>query len=180
MKNLRINPEIEERLEDFEIPVKDGVNYLLGVYFDSIASTFPVKLKKQVGITKIFTGSQKNLEWKIPLFISEEDEDRNWILDEYRQMFKDIRKDRAGPKKSVEKRMLLFMSNNPTVTGEDILLATKNYLQSLSDSKYLTSAHYFISKGSGTNKVSLLEQWLEETIEEESYYDEDNKTEEIQ
>ena len=180
MKNLRINPEIEERLEDFEIPVKDGVNYLLGVYFNSIASTYPLKLKKQVGITKIFTGSQKKLEWKIPLFISGEDEESNWVLNEYRQLFKDIRPDRAGPKRSVEKRMHLFRSSNPMLTSEDILLATKNYLQNLSDPKYLTSAHYFISKGSGTNKVSLLEQWLEKTAEEDAYYDEDNKTEEIQ
>ena len=181
MKNLIINPKIKDRLEEFEIPVNDGVNYLLGVYFDSIASTYSLKLKKQIGITKIFTGSSKELEWNIPLLVEETRiEGRSWILDEYREAFKDVRPDRAGPSKDVRNRMLKFMYKHPTISGEEIMTATHAYLQSLSDPTYVTSAHYFIVKGTGSNRVSLLEQWLEKVQEDDSYYNEDNQTEDIQ
>jgi len=156
-----VNPELKERLNDFEIPINDGVNYLIGLYFDHVASVFPVKLRKQVASTKIFSYKNKTIEWKVPLFVDVDMNNSSWINDEYRALFKDINKERAGPKRAVEERMLLFMANNLSYTKEDILDATRLYVQSLSSPEYIKSAHYFIYKGTGKSKTSMLEMWLE-------------------
>lgn len=160
---MEINPEIKERIQEVGIPVKDGVAYLLGVYFDTVPSTTSSVLVKQMGVTKILgLDENKQLIWNIPLF-SDTSPDAKWlwVINEYREMFKRVNSQRSGPKKSCIARMKKFFKENPDVRKEEVLMATKGYIKSLTDSQYITSAHYFIYKGTGANSVSGLEDWIE-------------------
>lgn len=160
---MKINPEIKERIEELGIPVKDGVAYLLGVYFDTVPSTTSSVLVKQMGLTKILgLDENKQLCWNIPLFSDVTQDDKwQWVIDEYREMFARVNPQRSGPKKSSVSRMKKFFKENPEVRKEDVIMATKGYIKNIIDPQYITSAHYFIYKGVGVNAVSGLEDWVD-------------------
>lgn len=161
---MEINQEIRDRIKDIGIPENDGVAYLLSVYFECIPSTTSRVLIKQMQMTKILSIVDKKLHWQVPLFADEtkEPEDKwNWVVTEYRELFKSVNQKRTGPKNSSVSRMKRFFADNPDVRKEDVIGATKMYIRNLSSPEYITSAHYFIFKGTGVNKISGLEDWVD-------------------
>ena len=57
--------------------------------------------------------------------------------------------------------MKAFFIDNPEIRKEDVIGATKMYIQNLDNPKYLITSHYFITKGLGKDRVSQLEEWVE-------------------
>lgn len=89
----------------------------------------------------------------------------DWI-DEWRDLFKDKKPGGAGNKQGCLKKMEIFLKENPTVTKDEIFLATDAYFNSLDNLKYMQQADYFIYKGTGRDSSSRLGQWVEFVREE--------------
>jgi hypothetical protein len=160
---MKINEEIKERIRDLGIPLNDGLAYLLAVYFNCVPSTTSLVLVKQMSVTKILSlSTDKQVSWNIPLFVNQVKEDKwDWVISEYRELFRQVNSLRSGPKSSCISRMKKFFQENPEVRKDDVIGATKMYIRNLTSSDYITSAHYFIFKGTGANKISGLEDWVD-------------------
>lgn len=161
---MKINPEIELALENLpeSVPKKDALCYIISIYFDCVSSTTSDVVKTNVSMLRVFELDGKNVHWNISLFGETDKKDSwDWVISEYRMMFYRVNKTRKGPKNSCITRMKKFFSENPEVRKDDVIQATKMYISNLDNPDYITSAHYFIFKGKGSTKTSLLEDWLE-------------------
>ncbi len=164
MVRMEINPRIKEVLIEFNIDVQDGIAYLLSIYFDCRPSYTPPILIQKINVANLLHFNGKELVWLVPLFegVSSDsitDEKWKWV-NEVRDMFGAKNPARKGPKSAVLSRMKAYFSANPDVRQSDIIGAVQMYLHQV-DSNYVTSTHYFITKGNGPAKVSLLEEWVE-------------------
>jgi hypothetical protein len=158
---MKVNPQIVAVLQEFNIPVNDGIAYLLSVFFDCRPSYTPPLLVQRLMITNILgIDSQREIMWNIPLFETESQDKWQWVL-EWNGEFKRINSKRKAPDKDVITRMKAFFADNPDVRKEEVILATDMYFKSLTHSDYLISSHYFISKGVGRDRTSALLGWVE-------------------
>jgi len=155
---LEINPEIKEIFKRFNIPIQDGICYLLSLYYDMDPSYIPEGLKRKIltaGIIKIDYTSQ-SIVWEVDLF-EQSQKDFEWI-GEWMDLFKEINPERRGVKSDVVKRMKKFSLNNPFTSVEDIMDATKLYLKGVTEAKYCKKSSKFIYEIDGT---SMLSEYLE-------------------
>lgn len=164
---MEINNEIKLRLNQSSLANKtSGIVYLLAVYFKyQSAACFSEKLKAEVASLGIFSFSKTGVEWKIPLFKGQES-NFEWVKD-FREKFKAINKARAGDLKACIARMKEFFAANPHVRVEHVMKATENYLASVNDPNYLCTSHYFIVKGKGLDRTSMLEAYIEDIMSQE-------------
>jgi len=163
---------INEVLRNFGIDEKDGISYLISVYFGCIPSYTPIILVQKMNTTNILgLDENKFLMWNIPLFlISEEAKGKwDWVIT-WMEGFENINKFRKGTKSSCLTRMKAFFAQNPDVRVDEIIGATNLYFRTISDPAYLITSHYFIYKDKGVNKTSPLEEWVDR-------YREENKSE---
>lgn len=159
---MTINPEIKEILGTFNIPVDDGVAYLLAVHYDSRPSYTPISLIEKVKRTGILgLDDSQTLSWNIPLF-EEQIVGFEWVKD-WLQMFARLDKAKAGNYKETVTRMKKFFTTHIDmfVTKEEVMEATEMYLKKVSNPTYLITAKYFISKGAGADRTSTLLEWVE-------------------
>ena len=83
-------------------------------------------------------------------------------IDEYRQMFKGIRANSIGIKAKVVELMTRFCIQHK-VSFDDVLMATKVYMQYVDDIKLMSNADNFITKlDKEGNEISLLQMAIEE------------------
>jgi hypothetical protein len=159
---MKINPQIIAVLQEFNIPVADGVAYLLSVFFDCRPSYTPTLLVQRMNITNILgIDANREVMWHIPLFTEEESQDKwRWVF-EWNAEFKRINKLRRAPDKDVLTRMKAFFADNPDVRKEEVIEGTNLYFKSLNSAEYLISSHYFISKGVGRDRTSALLGWID-------------------
>lgn len=161
---MKINPQIALVLGQFNIPVDDGISYLLSVYFELKPTVFPPLLIQKINVTNIISmDNERNLMWNVPLFENSDpaaSHKWDWV-EEWREMFGRINPARKGTKSSTLIRMKTFFSQNPDVRKEEVIGATMLYFKSLQSADYLITSHYFIFKDKGTNKTSSLEEWIE-------------------
>ena len=157
---MKINEEVKELLREYSINVKDGLSYLLMVYFDQIGFYVPEVLSLKVQRTNIFVGEKDGtIKWNIPLF-EEQITGFEWVVD-WRKSFFDINKERAGTIAMCMGRMKKFFVENPSIRKEDVISATKMYQRSVDNPNYLKSAPKFILEGKGLEKSSILKEWVE-------------------
>jgi hypothetical protein len=158
---MKINTQIVTVLQGFNIPVADGVAYLLSIYFNCRPSYTPPLLVQRMNVTNIL-GIDANREviWHIPLFEQDSQDKWQWVL-EWNAEFKRINKLRKAPDKDVITRMKAFFADNPDVRKEEVIEGTNLYFKSLNSAEYLISSHYFISKGVGRDRTSALLGWIE-------------------
>jgi hypothetical protein len=159
---MTINSQIKTSLQEFGIPVDDGIAYLLSVYFECRPSYTPSLLIQRVNLTNILgIDENRDLKWNIPLFEEMSTAGKwEWVKD-WVDSFGNINKLRRGNVKTATTRMKAFFAENPDVRKEEIIGATQMYFRSLSSSEYLTTSHYFIFKDKGKDRVSPLEEWIE-------------------
>lgn len=163
---MTINPIIQQTFAQYNVPYDEGMLYLLSIHYgiplsESLQQKLDVTIK-QVNISHIVERDYENedIKWIIPLF-SDHDNNWDWVLKEYRQLFMNINKERAGSPSSCIKRMKAFFATHPEIRKDDVINAAKTYISSLNDPMYLMQADYFIFKGSGKDQTSKLEQYLE-------------------
>ena len=170
-KIVTISSEILESLREFKINSEEAQLYLLGIYFGLNTEYISEVTRKQVNALGIVERVYKDnvegshtITWKTPLFNEEKDEPFAWITG-YMESFGRINKDRKGTKSACTSRMKKFFAEHPEIRLQDVKAATESYLSTVNDPQYLKSAHKFISEGSGFNKVSMLEQYVEKVRE---------------
>lgn len=163
---MKFNPQIKDIFVQNNINYDEGMLYLLSIYFNlNIDEKKFEESIKQVNFTKIVERNYSTIPfsivWNVPLF---EGMQTNilweWVTD-YRNMFKNIRPDRASTINICLARMKNFFSTHPSVRKEDVMEATRMYLSTVKDPAYLVSAHYFIKKDKGINEASKLEEFLD-------------------
>lgn len=163
---MKINPQIREIFLQNNVDYDEGILYLLSIYFNlNISLEKFEQTIKQVNFTKIVDRDYSEITykvvWHVPLFESSATDTLwDWVI-EYRNMFKNIRPDRAGTINNCLSRMKNFFATHPSVRKEDVLEATKAYISTVKDPAFLISAHYFIKKDRGNNEASKLEEFLE-------------------
>jgi len=102
--------------------------------------------------------SSMNITYCTSILKKPEEEVEKWI-DDFRGIFHGLKLGAMGGKASCVKKMRNFFRKNPDITKEDVIKATKAYIDSLGgDYRYLQQADYFILK----NDNSKLEAWIEE------------------
>ena len=156
-----INKEVKSLLTQNGIKVKDGIAYLLSVYFDVVPEYVPVALSQKIIKLKIFEWDVKTstLRWNISLFSGEETK-FDWVT-QYRDAFRKRNPERGGTLSACVARMKKFFAENPEVRVEEVNHAVGMYFLSVRDNQYLISAHKFIYSQSGAMKTSPLEEWIE-------------------
>lgn len=167
---MTINPEINKLLQEHNIDYTKGMLVLFSLYFglpmtDDVEKLF-YGVMMQINVIKIVDKVYPThaVIWNIPLFLDgnpDMESEWIWVNNEYRPLFRNMDKDRAGSPSSCLKRMKTFFAQHPSVRKEDVIAAAKLYIDSVSDVRYLQSADYFIVKGKGTETTSRLEQYLE-------------------
>lgn len=163
MKTLKINNEIKEILEDYEIDIKSGLCYLLAIYHDTDCNLFPPSLKNLVNSTGIIkVGQGGKYDWTLPLFEGQETA-FEWVKD-YCKLFKDANREKGGHVRESTARMKKLFSTHPEIRKEDVMTATKMYIIN-SNSTFLMQPHYFIMKGVGAEKTYNLLDWIDKCQE---------------
>jgi len=169
---MTINPEIKKIIRDHNIDYASSILVLFSIYHDfKLTGDIHDVLKDtmtQINVIKIV---ERNIDsgaivWNIPLYENELKESVwQWVLNEYRPLFRNVNKDRGGSPSSCIKRMQIFFSKHPEVRKEDVIEAAKLYIQGVNNPNYLQAADYFISKGKGAEVTSRLEQFIEMVME---------------
>jgi len=125
------------RLEDYENP--DNV-FLYDLCLNLKISLTNLKLNKR-DINKYLSKKSSNFKFS-----------ENFI-DDYRQLFAGKKPGAQGTIDEVIKNMSEFVKTYPEYTEEDILNATRKYIESCTDFTYLQKAHYFIFKKDFTTNI---------------------------
>lgn len=160
--SININPQIAERLRELDLNVDDALIYLIAKHYNLEPSYIPAKLKLQVLSTGILTDKNKP-----SLFKSRESVSSGTFtigmpqVKEFRDWFKKINPGRASSIDSCSRKLKRFLDEHPDVTFFEVISATKLYLESVDDPKYLIYADNFIYRGIGEDENSPLESWVE-------------------
>lgn len=146
---LNFNTDVVQLLKDNDINVNDGKLILIALYFNLKPTFVPDNLKHKIFKLGLFTYDKyrKEIKWKFDIFNQSE---IDW-LEEYRDLFKNVNKERKGDKKTVNHKLKKFMIHYPTVTKEQIINATKLYLREQNPT-YVMDSGYFIEKN-GNSKI---------------------------
>jgi len=151
---LNFNMEIKDIFRRRNIPIHDGVTYLLCLHYGIDPSFIPNDFKKKIlslGIvTKDYTTDL--IKWIKPLF--EESEGGYEWIPAWMDLFKEVNPGRRGVKKDVLIRMKRFFVNNPSVRKDEVIKATKNYLKSVDKAMYCKKSHKFIEEIDGTSMLA--------------------------
>lgn len=177
---MNFNPKIKSLCEKHNENIDNAFMALLFLYFDFkdeyLKSYFESTLSK-LSALKIFNikynDDEVKVEWLLPLFDGEEvnnDVYWEWIKTEYIPLFKTIRSDCGGTVAASTIKMKKFFASHPDVRKEEVIEATKAYINTVRDPKYLQRAGYFIYK----DKDSRLEEFIS-IIRERNITVSDNK-----
>ncbi|MDV7392229.1 hypothetical protein RZS08_12775, partial [Arthrospira platensis SPKY1] len=137
---MQVKSEIIAQIEASGLSVNDSLSLLLSIHFDCVPSFVPHILTKQLEIAKLIKiDSQMNVSLNVELFEKgAEDLSSKWQwIQEWRNLFKEYNPARSGNLKTCITRMKVFFSENPEVRVEDIMEATKFYMNNVSDAQYL-------------------------------------------
>lgn len=163
---MNFNNKIIEIFKEYKIFPDDGLGYLLSLYYGCNPTYIPDIIKQKINLTKIVEFKDCSIQWNIPLFEGQETK-FDWVSSEYIKLFKDFNPSIPPHTKECISRMKKFFAENPDVRKDDIIGATRLYINSLSNPTYLRRPHYFINKGKGLDKISDLMSWLEVYYESE-------------
>jgi hypothetical protein len=163
---LNFNSKIKSLFKDYNIPIHDGISYLLSVHYGVKPSYIPAELERRVLATNIITMDYSNnlVKWNESLF-EETEIGFEWVSD-WMDLFRQVNPERRGTKADVLRRMKKFFVNNPSIRKDDVFEATKAYLASVSNPIYCKKSHKFIYEIDGT---SMLLDYVQQTIATNEY-----------
>lgn len=156
---MKINNKIIKILKDNNMNIDNCLCYLFCIFFNIKPDFIPSNIILKLNIFNIYYINDKGIiEWYIPLF-EELDIHFKWVIEEYIDLFKEVDETKAGFENETLIRMRNLFSNNPEIRKEDVIGATKLYLQ-YTDKKYIRQCHFFIKKGIGINKTEDILTWI--------------------
>lgn len=156
---MKLNEEIIEVLKASSLSVDDAMPYLISLYYGYKPGYIPnyvIQIVNRLGIVEENKGV---LNWAVPLYLEQQTE-FDWIK-EWMNLFGEIRRDRRGARSTVLSRMKKFFVNNPDIRQDEVINATKMYIESVNDPTFLKKSEKFIYEGSGFKETSLLLEWVE-------------------
>lgn len=156
---MTVNNKVKEVLQEFNISLEDGISYLIILYYGLNPSYIPPILIKKINMTKIYEEDNGTIKWNVPLF-EEQITGFEWVK-EWMEGFESRNTNRKGNLKLCIARMKKFFVENPDVRKDDVMYATQMYFDNTNNYEYLTTSHYFISKGKGLEKISMLKDWVD-------------------
>lgn len=177
---MELNSEIFELLKVHNIPLNQGIPYLLAVHFGySDSPIFESNLKKKIQTVGIF--ELKYIDkvyrpvWEIPLFAGKNpmSNDYKWIH-KYLELFEQ-NSDHIGDFKTCLVRFQNFLTAHPDVEINEIRKATVMYLRE-TDRRYIRKPHYFIKKGVGKEATEDLYEWILKVRKREENNSSEGKT----
>jgi hypothetical protein len=160
---MTINPEVKEILQQSRISLSDGLSYLIAMYYGYSPSYVPETLIQKINRTGLIGEQGGEIRWFIPLF-EEQITGFEWVT-KWMDLFGEVNKERRGVRGYVMIRMKAFFVNYPDVRKDEVIDATKMYIRSLDNPKYLKKSHKFIMDGQGVSKYSELYEWVEKLRE---------------
>lgn len=86
----------------------------------------------------------------------------NDFITTFRELWKGLKPGSMGSHNSCNEKMTRWMIENPSYTKEDILKASKAYLKSVNDYRFLQAADYFIYKKDTRGESSRLSAFIDE------------------
>lgn len=171
--NIEVNSQIKEAFKSKNVPLHDGIGYLLCVYYGVTPSYFSEELTRKVLSTGIVSVdySSNTVKWNIELF-EEQEIGFEWIV-EWMDLFKSVNPERRGVKAEALKRMKKFFMNNPAVRKDQVFEATKAYLRTVDNPIYCKKSHKFIYEIDGSSMLSDYVERLETIHAAERTYGDD-------
>lgn len=156
-----INEKLKEIMQALDIPYAEGMSYLIDCYFDTVTRYTPSELKKQIDESGIFDiNGSKVLKWNIPLFQGQEVK-FNWVETEYLPIFPSFIVGKTKYLRESLARMKKLFAENPELRKEEVIEATKLYMQNQTNTKFIRLPHYFIQKGVGVAKIQDILTWVD-------------------
>lgn len=154
---LDFNPKVIEKLKKNNIPVDDGRAFLLCKYLNIKASFFPEDLENKILSLGVYTidYNTNKISWNFDLF-GDSSEDFDWVK-EYVEMFGRVNKNRKGGLSTTVPKMKKLFLNNPNLTKEIILEATKIYLRE-ADPLFIMDSQYFLIKNNYSRILDYVER----------------------
>ena len=169
---MEINKDLISILKSKGIHVDNAVCCLIALYHGYQPTYLPHSLIKEIkaaGIIVIITKTvvEKNIkkttmagvDWKIPLY-EKGQAAFDWVKDEYVPLFKEANPKKGGYVPQANTRMKKLFANNPDIRKDEVIGATKLYLRQ-TDSNFIRFPHYFIAKGTGTDKTEDILDWVQ-------------------
>lgn len=96
------------------------------------------------------------------------DADLENFVDKYRELWKGLKPGSMGSTNGCKEKLQRWMSENPKYSTDNIYNASKAYIKSVDDYKYLQQADYFIYKKDAFGEQSRLSSFIDEDISVES------------
>lgn len=155
-RTIEINPRIIEILRERRLPMDDALGVLVMMHHGIKPSYLPADIVSKVlaaGIAKL-DPITRTFDWTYSLYDGENIA-YDWVK-EWMDLFKAVNPERRGTKASVVKRMKELFANNPQYNVNDVMSATRRYLQSVTNPQYCKTSHKFIKEQDGSSM--LLEQ----------------------
>lgn len=171
--NVEVNSQIKEALKSKNVPLHDGIGYLLCVYYGVTPSYFPEELVRRVLSSGIVSVDYSNdtVTWNTELF-EEAETGFEWIP-EWMDLFKSVNPERRGVKADVLRRMKKFFINNPAIRKDQVFEATKAYLKTVDNPMYCKKSHKFIYEMDGSSMLGDYVERLETIQAAERTYEDD-------
>lgn len=154
--NMNVNTNIIETLKEFNINKDDGLTYLLTLFYDLKPNYIPQDIQMKVSASRIVEVTKTGLQWNVPLF-EKQTTAFDWVETEYVPLFAAIGKDKY--KREAVTRMKKLFANNPEIRKDEVLAATELYI--FNNGNYSRFPHYFIEKGSGSEKTQDILDWID-------------------
>ena len=154
-----INETLIKIIREARLNVDNSICYLLAIHYGIKPDCFSKELISKLNMLNLFSQDKYGVTWNYPLF-EEQQTAFGWVETEYIPLFRAANPSRGKHLKACLLRMKKFFAENPNVRQDDVISAVKRYLAE-TDGMYIKEPHYFITKGVGVDKVSLLEEWVE-------------------
>jgi len=103
-----------------------------------------------------------NIRKSIKKLIKHIDPEIDQFVNEFRHLWKGLKPGSMGSQNGCKEKLLRWMKDNPDYKKEDIIKASKSYLKSLNDYRYLQNADYFIYKKDLHGESSRLSAFIDE------------------
>lgn len=170
-----INERVIEILRGYNISKKEGIPFLLAMYYGYHPDYFPERLERGVMATGILDKDDTGLIWNVDLFSDIQNPGFSWVGAEYIPLFTSVGK--ARHKREAITRMKKLFTDFPDVRKHEVMEATKMYLEQ-TEPTYVRMPHYFIQKGTGGHRTRDILDWIDqyrESVSESSENTDDTR-----
>jgi len=147
------------------LPLQDR-SFIKIVKDDKLKQLYILREKGKLFIEKFINNTEPNVQHFItedyPIILKNTKESFDDFVNEYRSLFKGLKPGSQGNLQSIKEKLSKWLKSNPDKTKEDIIRATKLYIHSVDNLKYLQQADYFIYKKDANGIRSRLSDFIDE------------------